>query len=151
MCSDCLTSAMPGDEIMFELESVRSFHLPSDPSCPIMFICTVTGFAPMRGLLQNRSYLQSRGENLGPAYIFFGSRGSKERLFYQDIKEFQESGPLKNFVFSCYSRDPGKKKEYITDKLRTKEVKDVIEPILVEKNTHIFIAAIYAFATDKIL
>ena len=122
----------------FELVSNRSFQHPPH-TCPMIFICSGTGFAPIRGLLQKRVYFHNRGEKLGPAYIVFGSRSSNEGTFFQEeIKDFQENGALTE-AFLCYSREPGQKKEYTTDKLRTKECEDILGPLLGEKDTHIFL------------
>jgi len=93
-------------------------HLPADPSSAVLFICTGTGYAPMRGLLLQRAYLLRRGQKLGPAYIIFGSRSSKEGLFTDEIKMFHQLGALTE-VHHCYSREPGKKKMYATTKLRS--------------------------------
>ena len=125
VCSDCLTSISPDEEVMFELESIRSFNLPLDASGAIFFICTGTGYAPMRGLLQNRAYLQKRGAKLGPACLIFGSRSSSEGLFHDEIRQLHEDGVLSG-VFLCYSREHGTKREYTTDKLRSPEVKTIL-------------------------
>ena len=94
--------------------------------------------APIRGLLQKRSYLQSRGEKIGPAYLIFGSRTSSEGLFHDEINDFQKQGVLTK-VYMCYSREMGEPKEYTTDKLQSKRVSKILRPILAEPNTHIFI------------
>jgi len=138
VCSNFLTSVEPGDEICFKLDSALSFHHPLDPSCPIIFICTGTGFAPIRGLLQKRLYLQSRGEKLGPAYLIFGSRSSSEGLFHDEIMDLQNQSVITK-VYFCYSREKGVKKEYTMDKLKSKSVGQILSPILAEPKTHIFI------------
>ena len=147
VCSNFLTHVDPGDEILFKIESTPSFHYPLDPSCPIIFICTGTGFAPIRGLLQKRAYLKSRNEELGPAYLVFGSRSSSEALFHDEIDEFQTQGVLTE-VFMCYSREMGGKKEYTTDKILSKRVRTILSPVLSEPNTHIFICGSANMAED---
>ena len=72
----------------------------------------------MRGLIMQRAYLLRRGQKLGPAYIIFGSRSSKEGLFTDEIDMFHQLGALTE-VHHCYSREPGKKKMYATTKLRS--------------------------------
>lgn len=139
LCSDFLTSIMPNDEVSFQLESAPSFHLPVNPDAKLIFICTGTGFAPIRGLLQKRAHFQSRGQKLGPGVLVFGSRSSKEGLFHDEIQQFRGAGVLTD-VFFCYSREPGQRREYTTDKMRSQDVIDVLRPLLVEKeNTHVFI------------
>lgn len=147
VCSSFLTAVEPGDDILFTIESDPSFHHPLDPTCPIIFVCTGTGIAPIRGLIQKRSHLKSRGEKLGPAYLIFGSRSSKEKLFHDEIWEFQTQGVLTK-VFMCYSREMGERKEYTTDKIRSKEVSKVLGPVLAEPNTHIFICGSANMAED---
>ena len=98
-----------GDKILFSIESTPSFQYPLDPACPILFICTGTGFAPIRGLLQKWSYFQSRDVKLGPSFLIFGSRSSSEGLFHDEIKEFQEQGVLTK-AFMCYSREKKQRK-----------------------------------------
>ncbi|KAL7542688.1 hypothetical protein ACHAXR_011997 [Thalassiosira sp. AJA248-18] len=147
VCSTFLTSVEPGDNIQFKLESAPSFHHPPDPSCPIIFICTGTGIAPIRGLLQKRSHFKSRGEKLAPAFLIFGSRSSSEGLFHDEIVEFQKQGALTK-IFMCYSREIGKTKEYTTDKLRSGRVSKVLSPILAKPNTHIFICGSANMAED---
>ena len=96
ICSNFLTTVEPGDEIHFKIESSPSFHHPLDPSCPIIFICTGTGIAPIRGLLMKRSYFKSRGEKLGPSFLIFGSRNIDEGLFHDEVKQFQKEGKQKS-------------------------------------------------------
>jgi len=138
VCSSFLTNANKGDIVTFKIESCPSFYHPLDPSSPIVFICTGTGFAPIRGLLQKRSYLKKRGEKMGDAYLLFGSRSSKEGLFEGEINEFIEEGTLAD-AFKCYSREPGKKKQYTTDVMRTESVQRVLLPTLESDNCHIYI------------
>lgn len=71
-------------------------------------------------------------------YRIFGSRSSAEKLFHDEINEFQTQGALTK-VYMCYSREKGEKKEYTTDKIRCKRVSKVIGPVLAQPNSHIFI------------
>jgi len=138
ICSNFLTSVESGDEVHFKIESAPSFHHPLDPSCPIILICTGTGVAPIRGLLQKRSYFKSRGERLGPCFFIYGSRNSEEGLLHDELKAFQEEGVITK-TWMCYSRERGKPKEYTADKLGSDRLKKLLAPILGKPNTHIFI------------
>lgn len=95
------------------------------------------GFAPIRGLLQKRSYFKARGERLGAAFLVFGSRNSEEGLFHDEIKELQKKGVLTK-VFLCYSREQGRKKEYTTDVLKRDRLKALLAPVLAKPNSHVF-------------
>ena len=47
VCSSFLTQIEPDETILFRIESAPSFHYPMDPSSPIIFICTGTGYVVM--------------------------------------------------------------------------------------------------------
>ncbi len=138
VCSNFLTNVNKGDQITFKIESNPSFHHPLNPSSPVVFICTGTGFAPIRGLLQKRSYFRSRGEKMGATYLVYGSRSSNEVLFEDEIKDFIEEGTLTD-VYKCYSREPGMKKQYTTDIMQTEEVEGVLAPILESDDCHVYV------------
>jgi sulfite reductase alpha subunit-like flavoprotein len=92
----------------------------------------------MRGLLQKREHLKSRGEKTGPAYLIFGTRSIKEVIFYEEIKLLVKHKVLGK-VYMCYSREPGQKKEYTSDKLWDDRVSKVLGPVLRKPTTHVFI------------
>eukprot|EP00985_Skeletonema_marinoi_P031152 scaffold36493_cov61-Skeletonema_marinoi.AAC.1 len=139
VCSNFLTHVNEGDEITFKIESNPSFHYPLDPNAPLIFICTGTGFASIRGLLQKRSYLRSRGEKMGTAYLVFGSRSKREGLFEDEIENFINEGTLTD-AFKCYSREPGMTKQYTTDIIKTEEIKIKMEQVLAPTSVgHIYI------------
>ena len=138
VCSQYLTSVNEGDEITFKIESNPSFHYPLDPEAPLIFICTGTGFAPIRGLLQKRSYIRSRGEKMGNAYLIFGSRSKEEGLFDDEIDTFITEGTLTT-AFKCYSREPGQKKQYTSDLMKTEKVEQVLAPIIENEDSHVYV------------
>ncbi|KAK1736786.1 nitric oxide synthase [Skeletonema marinoi] len=138
VCSNFLTNVNFGDEITFKIESNPSFHYPLDPIAPLIFICTGTGFAPIRGLLQKRSHFRSRGEKMGTAYLVFGSRSKKEGLFEDEIENFINEGTLTD-AFKCYSREPGMKKQYTTDIMKNEKIEQVLAPIVESDDSHVYI------------
>ena len=138
VCSNFLTNVNQGDEITFKIERNPSFHYPLDPTAPLIFICTGTGFAPIRGLLQKRLYLGSRGEKMGNAYLVFGSRSKKEGLFHDEIENFIIEGALTD-AFRCYSREPGEKKQYTGDLMKTEKVEQVLAPVIESNGSHVYV------------
>ena len=136
VCSSFLTGIDVGDAVTFQIEAAPSFHHPLDSSCPVILVCTGTGFAPMRGLLQKRDYLLSRGEKLGKSFLIFGSRSSEEGLFHDEISDYSNRGIL-DVVSHVYSREPGKRKQYVTGKLCSFETKEALQPILSEPKCHV--------------
>lgn len=95
-------------------------------------------YSPIRGLLQKREHLKSRGEKLGPAYLIFGSRCIEEGLFHEEINLLVKKKVLGK-VYMCYSREPGQEKEYTSDKLRGDRVGALLGPVLRNSTTHVFI------------
>ena len=138
VCSNYLTNVIEGDEITFKIESNPSFHYPLDPTAPLIFICTGTGFAPIRGLLQKRTYFRSRGEKMGKAFLVFGSRTKEEGLFNDEIENYITDGTLTD-AFKCYSREPGHKKQYTTDVMKTEKVEKVLTPIIQSDDSHVYV------------
>ena len=107
-------------------------------------------FAPIRGLLQKREYLQSLGHKLGPAYLVFGSRSTKEGLFQDEISEYINQRVLTK-GYMCYSQEPGQKKEYTSAKLRSARVKAILSPIMMTRpNLHVFICGSANMAGEKL-
>jgi len=104
----------------------------------------------MRGLLMQRAYLLRRGQKLGPAYIIFGSRSSKEGLFTDEIKMFHQLGALTE-VYLCYSREPGQKKMYAPSKLRSAEVTVFLEPFLASEYINQYFKSAHSYHAFHIL
>ncbi|MEV0974194.1 bifunctional cytochrome P450/NADPH--P450 reductase [Microtetraspora glauca] len=80
MCSAYLAALAPGDTF-YGYVRVPSppFHLPPDPATPVILIGPGTGFAPLRGFLEERS-LQP---GAGPAKVFFGCRHPEHDWLYR--------------------------------------------------------------------
>ncbi|KAG8703745.1 hypothetical protein FRC11_010475, partial [Ceratobasidium sp. 423] len=86
------------------------FHLPSDPSVPLILVATGTGVAPFRGFVQRRA---ASHEHPGKILAFFGFRGQYEHLYTDELN----SANLPSFmrVLTAYSREPGQSRAYVQD------------------------------------
>ncbi|KAE8597538.1 hypothetical protein XENTR_v10016503 [Xenopus tropicalis] len=85
-----------------------SFHLPRDPSVPILMVGPGTGIAPFIGFLQHREKLKEQNKEriFGDTWLFFGCRSHEnEYLFRQELRHFTDSGVLTHLKV-CFSRDP---------------------------------------------
>lgn len=61
---------------------LNNFHLPADPSVPIIMVGPGTGIAPFIGFLQHRRSLNVKKELLGSSWLFYGCRHPlKDYLF----------------------------------------------------------------------
>eukprot|EP00898_Chlorokybus_atmophyticus_P001881 jgi/Chlat1/2694/Chrsp180S02868 len=108
-CSSYLCSSQPGDIVRFKLRM-----------SPMVMVAAGTGFAPFRGFLQHRINL-ARQAPLGP----------------DDVETALACGALTN-AFVAYSREPGRRKQYVQDVIAGQEG-DRIKHVLDHPDSHIYI------------
>uniref|UniRef100_A0A2K6EFC8 Methionine synthase reductase n=1 Tax=Propithecus coquereli TaxID=379532 RepID=A0A2K6EFC8_PROCO len=94
-------------KISISPRTTNSFHLPNDPSAPIIMVGPGTGIAPFIGFLQHREKLQEHHPdgNFGAMWLFFGCRHKdRDYLFREELRHFLEHGILTHLKV-CFSRD----------------------------------------------
>jgi cytochrome P450/NADPH-cytochrome P450 reductase len=80
MCSQYLARLTPGDVFYGHVRvPAPPFRLPEDPATPMILIGPGTGFAPLRGFLQERA----RTAGSGPAKLFYGCRHPEHDWLYR--------------------------------------------------------------------
>ncbi|MCC6554530.1 MAG: benzoyl-CoA 2,3-epoxidase subunit BoxA [Polyangiaceae bacterium] len=110
-----------------------SFLMPNHPGAKLMMICTGTGAAPMRAMTERRRRRLALKEG-GEILLFFGARRPEELPYF---------GPLMRLprelidVELAFSRQPGKRKEYVQDRMCARAA-DVAR-LLRDEDTFIFI------------
>ncbi|XP_069469826.1 methionine synthase reductase [Ambystoma mexicanum] len=122
----------------------NSFHLPADPSVPILMVGPGTGISPFIGFLQERSKLREQYPdwNFGSTWLFFGCRHhDKDYLFKEELRCFIKNGTLTHLKI-CFSRNsPNSSKEapmkYVQDCLRAC-ARDVAK-ILLKENGYFYV------------
>uniref|UniRef100_H3AFP6 Methionine synthase reductase n=1 Tax=Latimeria chalumnae TaxID=7897 RepID=H3AFP6_LATCH len=117
------------------------FHLPADPSLPVVMVGPGTGIAPFIGFLQHREKQREESDDcaFGETWLFFGCRHhDKDWLFRNTLKHFLEKGTLTHLKI-CFSREepasPGEvkaKPKYVQDNIRL-FAQDVTRMLLREK------------------
>jgi len=81
MCSQYLARLAPGETFFGHVRvPAPPFRPPADPATPVILIGPGTGFAPLRGFLQERASLAGRG----PAKLFYGCRHPEHDWLYRD-------------------------------------------------------------------
>ena len=103
--SNYLAKVHPGDPVNVGIRSsAATFHLPEDPSKPIVMFAAGSGIAPMRGFIQQRAYQASNGRNVGKMVLFYGCRSPQKDYLYsaEELKEWTELGVLE--VRPAFSR-----------------------------------------------
>jgi len=83
-----------------------TFRLPQDPSKPIIMVGPGTGIAPMRALLQERSYQKHvEKKNVGKNILYFGcKRRDLDYLYADELEAFQKEGTLTDLQLA-FSRE----------------------------------------------
>ena len=103
-----LDDLRPGDKVQMAVRRSGAFHLPPDPSIPVVMIAAGSGVAPMRGFIQERVQQKEAGRDVGKMTLFFGCRSPDEDFLYSktDFEEWSKLGILE--VRPAFSRDSGK-------------------------------------------
>jgi len=70
------------------------FTLPDEIDRDLFFICTGTGIAPFRSMLNHIKLHNTPHKNL---YLIFGTRAQRDLLYYQELKELQKD--IEGFEF----------------------------------------------------
>ncbi|XP_055965034.1 methionine synthase reductase isoform X2 [Sorex fumeus] len=94
-------------EIFISPRAANSFHLPQDPSVPVIMVGPGTGVAPFIGFLEHREKLQEQlpEGSFGATWLFFGCRHrERDYLFRDELRRFQKLGVLTHLHVS-FSRD----------------------------------------------
>ncbi|XP_026093345.1 methionine synthase reductase-like [Carassius auratus] len=84
-----------------------TFHLPADPSIPVVMVGPGTGVAPFIGFLQQREKEREANQEatFGETWLFFGCRHKdKDFLFREQLERFACNGTLSHLIV-CFSRD----------------------------------------------
>jgi cytochrome P450/NADPH-cytochrome P450 reductase len=84
------------------------FAPPADPSVPMVLIGPGTGFAPLRGFLQERAAQQAAGEEVAPSLLFFGCRHPDHDWFCrEEMERWQADGVARlHLAFSAVETHP---------------------------------------------
>ena len=85
MASRYLARLEPGD-VFFGYVRVPAppFHPPADPATPMILVGPGTGFAPLRGFLEERAAQQAAGAEVGLSKVFYGCRHPEHDWFYRE-------------------------------------------------------------------
>ncbi|EUC36074.1 hypothetical protein COCCADRAFT_89080 [Bipolaris zeicola 26-R-13] len=140
VASTYLASREPGERIKcFTRPTNINFHLPTDPTMPIIMICAGSGLAPMRGFIQERATIKkARNAAIGPAILYFGCRHHEKDFIYSDeLAQWEAEGVVS--VRGCFSKvaPEGQKVQHVPDRMWD-ERKELAE-LFGEKGAKLFI------------
>jgi cytochrome P450/NADPH-cytochrome P450 reductase len=109
VASSHLQAAEPGDDILgFVRRPNPPFAPPEDPETPMILVGPGTGFAPLRGFLQERAAQRADGIEIGSSLLFYGCRHPDHDWFYRDeMKQWEEQGvAVVHLAFSSSDQSP---------------------------------------------
>eukprot|EP00559_Dactyliosolen_fragilissimus_P006352 CAMPEP_0184856330 /NCGR_PEP_ID=MMETSP0580-20130426/1518_1 /TAXON_ID=1118495 /ORGANISM="Dactyliosolen fragilissimus" /LENGTH=697 /DNA_ID=CAMNT_0027351307 /DNA_START=30 /DNA_END=2120 /DNA_ORIENTATION=+ len=145
LCTNYLADVeVKGKVRVFSKES--SFQLPSNPEDPIIMIGPGTGIAPMRALLQERSFLvKTHGINIGPNILYFGCRRKNLDYIYSDELESYQKDGLLSELHLAFSREQNKK-VYVQNILA--ENGEETWHLISKRNAHIYVCGGVQMGSD---
>jgi len=129
-CSEYESSDEPTDVYGYIEKADENFRVPEDTDTPIILISAGTGFAPMRGFLQEREEQGAKGKNV----VYFGCRREADVLYKDELDKWQEDNTEVHYAFS---RSDEKEKMYVQDAM--KEHKEELWELLEKKEAKIFV------------
>jgi cytochrome P450/NADPH-cytochrome P450 reductase len=121
VASNFLANLQPGDLVqMMVRPSAVMFSLPTDVSTPLVLFCAGSGFAPMRGFIQERAtQIESGRKDVGKILLFMGCRDPDKDFLYSDsdLKKWIEVGAVE--VRPAFSRALEKSEgcKYVQDRI----------------------------------
>lgn len=104
--------------------SNAGFHLPTDPSIPLIMIGAGTGLAPFRGFIQERACIASAGSGtidrdntpFGPALMYFGCRDADlDYIYKSELAGWEDQGVVQ--MRPAFSRMSDEKWKYVHERM----------------------------------
>ncbi|MEO3867806.1 cytochrome P450 [Nonomuraea sp. B12E4] len=132
MCSAYLAGLAPG-EVFYGYVRVPAppFRLPDDPATPVILVGPGTGFAPLRGFLEERALTGASGR----ALVFTGCRHpGHDELYAGEVAAWADAGPVT--VRAAYSAVAGHPYRFVQDAVAA-HADEVWE--LLEGGAHVYV------------
>jgi len=112
VCSNYLCDMGVGERVQVVGPYGQSFLAPNAPGTKILMICTGTGIAPMRGMIERRCrHPVNEGDDL---FLFYGARSPADMPYYDDLIKLP---PRRLDLNLAFSRLPSRTREYVQDLL----------------------------------
>lgn len=119
--SSYMRDVRPGETVFGYVRSPNPpFAPPADASVPMILIGPGTGFAPLRGFLQERAAQRAAGSRLAPILLFFGCRHpDHDWLCRDEVETWAAEGLVQPFLaFSAVKEHPWR---YVQDALAAEQ------------------------------
>lgn len=113
VCSNYLCDLAVGERVEVVGPYGQSFLAPNAPGTKILMICTGTGIAPMRGIIERRCRHPVGGDE--ELVLFYGARTPADMPYYEDLTALAQHRSL-DFK-PAFSRAVGRPRQYVQDLL----------------------------------
>jgi cytochrome P450/NADPH-cytochrome P450 reductase len=119
VCSHYLARIPAGSTVRVVVKDTGStFRLPPDATRDVLLIGPGTGFAPMRGFIEERAALRREGKPVGHTFLYFGCRHpAHDWIYRREMESWRHDGALDG-LYVAFSREPERPKVYVQDLLR---------------------------------
>ncbi|CAG8464466.1 8760_t:CDS:1 [Paraglomus occultum] len=115
-CTRYLAGLKVGESVTVSIKP-SVMKLPPRDEQPVIMAGLGTGMAPFRAFIEERAYRKSKGINVGPMILYFGSRHrSMEYLYGEELEAYHREGLL-TYLRLAFSRDQAHK-IYIQHKMQ---------------------------------
>ncbi|MBB6352013.1 cytochrome P450/NADPH-cytochrome P450 reductase [Nonomuraea muscovyensis] len=132
MCSAYLAGLAEGETFYgYVREPAPPFRLPDDPATPVILVGPGTGFAPLRGFLEERALTGATGR----AEVFAGCRHPEHDLLYREELEAWGDAPGVS-VHTAFSAVPGHPHRFVQDAVTA--AGDTVWELL-EQGAHVYV------------
>ncbi|CAL1537369.1 unnamed protein product [Lymnaea stagnalis] len=143
VCSSWLNRCALGTVVPCFIKTAPNFHLPENPSLPVIMIGRGIGIAPFRSFWQERlqeidlKTISSKTKHcFGQMILYFGCKTVKENFYGKELAEMKESGVLSNYHVA-YSKEPDLPKCYVQD-IILQNAASIYE--MIDNGAHVYIA-----------
>ena len=119
--SSYMRDVRPGETVFGYIRSPNPpFAPPADPALPMILIGPGTGFAPLRGFLQERAAQKAAGSRVGPIVLFFGCRHpDHDWLCREEVEAWAADGLIQPFL--AFSAVPSHPWRFVQDALTAEQ------------------------------
>ncbi|CAG5122629.1 unnamed protein product, partial [Candidula unifasciata] len=154
VCSGWLSRCPPGTVVPCMVRAAPTFHLPENPSLPVIMVGPGTGIAPFRSFWQQRSIdlemlnvpSQDNQNKFGEMSMYFGCRTiTQDNIYGNELEEMKSAGVLSSY-YVALSREPDVPKVYVQDILLSNGA--LVYDLIVKKGGHFYVCGDVSMAHD---
>jgi len=113
----------------------EEFHLPTDPSVPLVLVGPGTGIAPFLGFLNHH---KASAAAKGSVEVFFGCRHANHDYLYREELQALVEERVIGHLHTAFSRD-GAKKEYVQDLMKNEETAGRLAETILNGNGSVYV------------